>query len=104
MVLLSAVVTSVSKRSRVQIQEVKMSGLCRVRERSSVPRKEVEVELLLPQIERGPRCLLDASLERCSRHVPPEGEPAIDPGHVEVSMFLGWPGYTLESSQMSLRR
>ncbi|KAI3366216.1 hypothetical protein L3Q82_010047, partial [Scortum barcoo] len=37
-------------------------------------------------------CPLDASLGRCSRHVPPGGGPGEDPGHAGETMSLGWPG------------
>lgn len=69
MILLPAMVTSMTERSRLQIQEAKMSFFCGVR--SSVPQEGIEVEPLLPQTERGPGYLLDAPLKRCFRHVPP---------------------------------
>ena len=36
-------------------------------------------------------CPLDASLVRCSGHVPLGGDPGEDPGHVGETMSLSWP-------------
>lgn len=78
----------------------------RNRVRSSATLEELRVQLWLLYIERtGLRWLrhlcqmpLDASLRRCFRYVPLEGDPREDPGQVGVTKFLGWPGNTLESS------
>ncbi|KAI3362543.1 hypothetical protein L3Q82_012817, partial [Scortum barcoo] len=37
-------------------------------------------------------CPLDASLGRCSRHVPPGGGLGEDPGHTGETMSFSWPG------------
>ena len=96
----------VTERTRSRIQAVEMSFLRRVagrslrdRVRSSVTREELGVEPLLLHVERSQlrlghlfRSLLDASLGRCSGHVPPGGGPGEDPGHAGETMSLGWPG------------
>ncbi|KAI3363619.1 hypothetical protein L3Q82_001251 [Scortum barcoo] len=64
--------------------------------RSSVTREEIGVEPLLLHIERSQlrwlghlfRMPLDASLGRCSRHVPPGGGPGEDPGHAGERLCL----------------
>jgi len=43
-------------------------------------------------------CLLDASLVRCSGHVPLGRDPGEDPGHVGETMSLGWPRNTSGSA------
>lgn len=59
--------------------------------------KELRVDRLLLHLERnqlGEFGLLEASLERCSRHVPSGGEPGEEPGHAGATRSLGWPGNT----------
>ncbi|PWA24146.1 hypothetical protein CCH79_00020652, partial [Gambusia affinis] len=77
-----------------------VSGLS-LRERSSVIQEGLRVEPLLLHIERSQLrsiwsgCLLDASLVRCSGHVPPGGDPGEDPEHTGGTMSLGWHGNNL---------
>ena len=109
----------VTERTRSRVQAAEMSFLRRVaglslrdRVRSSVIREEIRVEPLLLHIERSQlrwlghlvRSLLDASLVRCSGHVPPGGGPGEDPGHAGGTMSLGWPGNALGSPWKTWRK
>ncbi|TWW62808.1 hypothetical protein D4764_04G0014550 [Takifugu flavidus] len=87
--------------NKITVQAAEMSFLRRVaglslrdRVRSSAIREELGVESLLLHVERSQmRWLghpLDASLVRCSGHVPPVGGPREDPGHVGETMSLDW--------------
>ncbi|TWW81034.1 R2DM Retrovirus-related Pol polyprotein from type II retrotransposable element [Takifugu flavidus] len=108
-----------TERTRSRVQAAEMSFLRRVaglslrdRVRSSAIREELGVELLLLRVERSQMGWLghlvrmppDASLVRCSGHVPPVGDPRGDPGHVGETMSLDWPGNAWGSLRMSWRR
>uniref|UniRef100_A0A8C9WAJ3 Reverse transcriptase domain-containing protein n=1 Tax=Scleropages formosus TaxID=113540 RepID=A0A8C9WAJ3_SCLFO len=95
-----------TERMRSRIQAAEMSFLRRVagrtlrdRVRSSVTREELGVEPLLLR-----RCLLDASLGRCSGLVPLGGGLGADPGHVGKTTSPGWPGNALGFPQRNWRR
>ncbi|KAI3351849.1 hypothetical protein L3Q82_020244, partial [Scortum barcoo] len=49
-------------------------------------------------------CPLEASLGRCSRHVPPGGGLEEDPGHAGETMPLGWPGNASGSPRKRWRK
>ncbi|TWW77545.1 hypothetical protein D4764_12G0009350 [Takifugu flavidus] len=84
----------------------------RDRVRSSAIREELGVEPLLLRVERSQmrwlghlvRMPLDASLVRCSGHVPPVGDPREDPGHVGETMSLEWSGNAWGSFRMSWKK
>ncbi|KAI3363351.1 hypothetical protein L3Q82_011976, partial [Scortum barcoo] len=108
-------------RSRIQAGG-EMSFLRRVagrslrdRVRSSVTREELGVEPLLLRIASREESAevawasvsdapWDASLGRCSRHVPPGGGLGEDPGHAGETMSLGWPGNASGSPRKSWRK
>lgn len=81
----------------------------RNRMRSSATLEELRVELRLLYIERTRlrwlrhlyQMPLDASLKRCFRYIPLEGDPREDPRQVGVTKSLSWPRNTLESSLRS---
>ncbi|MEQ2283239.1 hypothetical protein AMECASPLE_009206 [Ameca splendens] len=77
-------------------------GWWAIHKRSSAIRVELGAESLLLKIYTG--CPLDASLGRCSWHVPPGGGPGDGPGHARESMSLGWSGNALGSPRRSWRR
>lgn len=78
---------------------VKRIMTVRDRGKSSVVLEELAVEPLPNSGGLGIsfRCLPDASLTRCSGHVPPGGGPGEDPGHTGGTISLSWPGNTLGS-------
>ena len=72
----------------------------RDRKRSTAIREELGVAPLLLRSERSRMrwfdlgCLPDASLARCSGHVPLVSGSQEDPGHAGGTMSLSWPGNT----------
>ncbi|KAI3376749.1 hypothetical protein L3Q82_000352 [Scortum barcoo] len=97
-----------TERTRSRIQAAEMSFLRRVagrslrdrgeklghsggaRSRAAAPsHREESAEVAWASVFG---CPLDASLGRCSRHVPPGGGLGEDPGHAGETMSLGWPG------------
>ncbi|KAI3377001.1 hypothetical protein L3Q82_000226 [Scortum barcoo] len=65
------------------------SGGARSREPLLLQHREESAEVAWASVSDAP---WDASLGRCSRHVPPGGDLGEDPGHAGETMSLGWPG------------